>query len=122
MNIVIENKKKPSRSSQKRITRDAKILRYMRLAKSISTRQAGELVAISGPAIIHYEHGRMAMSPKRIEQLVLAYGYTMEHFRALLAGEEIPILSVKEECATLLDALDERKLKLLHSVLLGFTT
>ncbi len=122
MNIVIENKKKPSRSSQKRMTREAKILRYMRLAKSIPTRQAGELVGVSGPAIIHYEHGRMALSPTRTEQLVSAYGYTMDHFRALLAGEEIPILSLKEECTNLVEALDERKLKLLHSVLLGFTT
>jgi transcriptional regulator with XRE-family HTH domain len=114
------------RSSVKRITREAKIIRYMRLAKSIPTRRAGELVGVSGPAIIHYEHGRMDLSLYRIEQLVQAYGYTMEHFRALLGGEEIPILSLREECANLINALDERKLKLIHFVLLfvllGFTT
>lgn len=119
---ITNSPKTPSRSSQKRITKEAKILRYMRTAKAISTRDAGERVGISGPAIIHYEHGRMDLSPKRIEQLVTAYGYSMEDFQNLLAGESVPIADLRDECASLVAALDDRKLKLLHAVLVGFTT
>jgi len=110
------------RSSIKRITRAAKILRYMRGSKGISMRRAGELCTLSNSAINHYEQGRMDISPKRVEQLVNAYGYTMENFRAFTEGKEIPVLSVKDECIALLAIIDDRKLKTVHAVLAGFLT
>lgn len=85
-------------------------------------RRAGELCALSDAAINHYEHGRMDLSPKRIEQLVSAYGYTIEDYQAFLDGKEVPILSVKDECITLLGMIDDRKLKTVHAVLSGFLT
>ena len=53
------------RSQQKIITRDAQILRHMRISKKVSLNQAGRLVRISGSAIAHIEQGRMTESGKQ---------------------------------------------------------
>ncbi len=110
------------RSYIKRITRQSKIVRYMRAAKRISMRKAGELTNLSDSAINQYEHGRMDLSPERIEQLVVAYGYSMADFDTFMQGKEIPVLSLKDECVALLGMIDDRKLKTVHAVLSGFLT
>lgn len=110
------------RSQQRRITRTSKILRFMRVSKRISMREAGRRCNLSDSAINHYEHGRMDVPEQRLRHLVEAYGYSMDDFRAFSEGKEIPVLSIKDECVGLLELIDEAKLKTVHAVLTGFLT
>ncbi len=104
------------RSYQKRISRDAQILRYMRLSKRVSLSKAGKIVHITGSAIAHIEQGRMEVSKARIETLVSAYGYTMEEYLEFSDGKEVP-RNLRDECILLLRQCDERKVHMLHPVI-----
>lgn len=107
------------RSQQKQITKAAQVLHYMRIAKGISAKVAGEICGCSGSAIMHYENGRMTVAPARIEQLVNAYEYTMKDFEGLLQGS-IPTVSMKKECVELLDRLNEIQIGAVHTVLKSY--
>lgn len=108
--------KKPKRSQQKRITRQATILRWMRMSRRISMREAGRRNGCSDSSISHYEQGRMDLSARKILQLVESYVYTMAEFEEYAAGKPLPVLSIKDECFCLIDRLDESKLRGKHSV------
>jgi predicted transcriptional regulator len=114
--------KKLKRSYQKQITLQSKILRYMRISRSMSLRAAATALRLSNSAICQYEQGRMDVSSERVLELVRLYGYSDTEFHEFMAGKPIPILSIKDECVQLLDRIDETKLRTVHAVLLGFTT
>ncbi|MGK5089872.1 helix-turn-helix transcriptional regulator [Bdellovibrionota bacterium FG-2] len=84
--------KKPKRSQQKIITPTSKILRFMRMSRGISMREAGARNGISDSAINHYEQGRMNISSKRLQQLIGCYGYTMQEFEEYAVGKPLPVL------------------------------
>ena len=107
------------RSNEKRITKEAIILRHMRQAKGVSLSEAGAKVGITGSAVAHIEHGRMDLSRKRIETLVTAYGYTLDDYVDLLGQEALPI-NVRDECLSIIQQLDETKLAAVHAVLVNF--
>lgn len=104
------------RSYEKRITRDAQILRHMRISKKMSLNEAGGKVNISGSAIAHIEQGRMEVSRLRIETLVKAYGYTMSDYMEFHDGKEIP-RNFRDECILLLQRCDDSKIQVLHPVI-----
>lgn len=112
--------KKQKRSQQKRITRQATILRWMRMSRRISMREAGRQNGCSDSSISHYEQGRMDMKPGRMRQIVESYGYTMEEFEEYAGGKPLPTLSIKDECFCLIERLDESKLRAVHALLVGF--
>lgn len=104
------------RSKQKKITRDAKILRHMRLSRRLSLNKAGKLVKISGSAIAHIEQGRMDISQARLETLVAAYKYTQQDYLEFCDGRELP-RNLRDECILLLRRCDESKILVLHPVI-----
>lgn len=106
------------RSRLKIMTRDAQILRHMRISKQLSLKKAGRLVSISGSAISHIETGRMDLSRARIETLVEAYGYTKSDYLEFHDGKPIPI-NLRDECILLLRTCDERKFEMLHPVIVN---
>jgi len=108
------------RSNQKIVTRRAQIIRFMRLSRNISQRQAALLCQCSEQGIGHYENGRMDISDTRLEIMLNAYGYTNDQFNEFLSGKEIPT-DFRNECISILAGLDETKLRLIHGVLLNFT-
>lgn len=108
------------RSQQKRVTLDAKIVRYMRVSRGISQREASRKCSLSEAAIGHYEHGRMEVSAIRLAQFLKAYGYTMEEFEEYKSGKPIPVVSVKDECVNLLNRIDDQKLRAVYGVLTSF--
>ncbi len=110
---------KLKRSQEKRITREAQVLRYLRLSKSISTNKAAALVNISSSAIAHIEGGRMGVSIARARTLVEAYGYTWAEFMEFVDGKVLPI-NYLDECVRLLAEIDQEKLQTIHQVLLSF--
>lgn len=108
-----------SRSSQKRITKEAIILRYMRLSKNLSLNQAAKLLGITGSAIAHMEHGRMDLSRLRIQTMILAYGYTTDEYLEFFDGRAVPI-NLRDECIQIVRQLDQVKLQAVYAVLVNF--
>ena len=107
------------RSQQKRITKEAMVLRYMRQSRNLSLNQAGQLVGISGSAISHIEQGRMDVSRARIQTLLQAYQFTAEEYLEFFDGSPVP-MSLRDECIGILKQLDESKLQAVHAVLVNF--
>ena len=107
---------KLKRSQQKLITRDAQILRHLRLSKKLSLNNAGRSVGISGSAIAHIEQGRMDVSSARLETLVKAYGYTLHDYMEYADGKELP-RNLRDECVLLLKKCDDSKIQVLHPVI-----
>jgi transcriptional regulator with XRE-family HTH domain len=108
------------RSQEKRITLKCKILRYMRISKGIAQARAALAADCSEPAIGHYETGRMGISEARLERLIKFYGYTLGDFEEFLSGRPLPVINLKDECVSLLEKIDETKLKAVHAVLVSF--
>jgi transcriptional regulator with XRE-family HTH domain len=109
----------PSRSSQKRITKEAIVLRYMRLSKKLSLNKAGRLIGITGSAIAHIEGGRMEVSQARIETMVRAFGYTQDEYLEIFDGRDLP-LNLRDECTGIIKQLDDVKLQAVYAVLVNF--
>ena len=107
------------RSSKKKITKKARVLRHIRVSAGISQREAGRKCSISEAAVGHYENGRMDVSEERLAQFLVAYKCSMNEFNALMADQQIPIFSVKEECIVLLRKLEESKLRTVHTVIVA---
>lgn len=106
------------RSEQKRITREAMVLRYMRHTRKLSLNQAGELVGISGSAIAHIEQGRMDVSRARLQTLLAAYRFTEDEYLEYFDGRPVP-LSLRDECITIVKELDDSRLQAVHAMLVN---
>ena len=92
----------------------------MRLSRGISQRETGRRCDISEAAVGHYENGRMDVSSERLRQFLTLYGYALAEFDDYVNGKPLPVISVKDECLRLLNALDEQKLRAIHAVLVSF--
>jgi len=110
------------RTAFKKVSTEARILRFMRLSRAISMRDAGSRCGISDSAINHYEQGRMDLFPARVAQLVHAYGYTMTDFEEYIEGKDIPLPSLRSECISLINSMDEFKLRTIHPILATFAS
>jgi len=108
------------RSQQKRITLKSKVIRYMRVSKRIAQSRAALAADCSEAAIGHYETGRMGISEERLTKLIKFYGYSFEDFQEFLKGKPLPVISLKDECVSLLDHIDDTKLRAVHAVLTSF--
>ena len=113
---------KRKRSQEKKITAQCKIIRFMRVSRGISQREAGKKCDVSEQAIGHYENGRMDIAPTRLEKFLKVYGYTRQEFDEYVAGKPIPVISVRDECVSLLGRIDEVKLRAVHAVLASFVS
>lgn len=112
--------KKPKRSQERRITRRAQVIRYLRVSRRISQRDAARLCGCSEQAVGHYENGRMDVSDERLATMLKAYGYSYDEFAAYMAGKEITV-DLKAECIAILSQLDEARIKLVYGLLTNFT-
>lgn len=64
----------------------------------------------------------MDLSAGKIRQLVESYGHTMVEFEEYAGGKPLPVLSLKDECFSLIDRLDENRLRAVHALLTGFAS
>ena len=113
-------KKKSKRSQIKRITRETIVLRWMRRSRGVSMRKAGLTIGVTSSAISHYEQGRMDLPRARIPELLASYRYTATEYEEYVAGKPLPVISVRDECAQIIQRLDSSKLGMLHALLLSF--
>ena len=92
------------------ITAEVKTLRYLRIQAGLSLRQAGRLLGVTDTSISHIENGKMKLPYARIEQMVEAYGATMNDFFRLSRAKALPV-DYREECESLLKRVPTRDLE-----------
>ena len=111
------SKNRPDRRfCHRRITRECKVLKEMRLLKNINQYEASKLCGLGINTIGFIENGRVALTDKKILQIISAYGFTMEYFNQLL--KVVPLRhEIIEECQKLIERMDENKLRIIMPML-----
>jgi transcriptional regulator with XRE-family HTH domain len=82
----------------------------------LSLRQAGRLLGVTDTSISHMENGKMKLPYARIEQMVAAYGQTMNEFFRLSRAKVLPV-NYREECESLLKRVPTQDLETVVSFL-----
>lgn len=112
-----QSKNRPDRRfCHRRITRECKVLKEMRLIKNINQYEASKLCGLGINTIGFIENGRVALTDKKILQIIGAYGFTMEYFNQLLKVSPLRH-EIIEECQKLIEKMDENKLRIIMPML-----
>lgn len=93
----------------------ANVLKRLREKANLTTRQAAGIVGVTHTTISQYENGKRDFSSLRIEQLVKAYGYTMDQFEKILGHKSV--VSYADDCVAMIGQLDDEQLAVVRSVL-----
>jgi transcriptional regulator with XRE-family HTH domain len=113
-------KKKNRRSDHKIVTKEGKVLKYLRESRKLSMRSAGKILGSSDAIINHSENGRLDLTPSLIMKLLNAYGYEWGYFQKLVKGEiDIPENEF-DECVQILKRMKPEKLKIVKNILSSF--
>lgn len=102
-------------TSQKRQESVANVMKRLREKASLTTRQAAGIIGVTHTTISQYENGKREFTSLRIEQLVKAYGYTMDQFEKILGHKSV--ISYKDDCISMIDQLDDEQLAAVRSLL-----
>jgi len=87
----------------------------MRESSELTMRQVGAMIGISHVAISQFENRKLDLPDYRVEQLVKAYGYTMDEFDKIM-GRAI-VISPKDDCHAMIDRMDDQQLSAMRSVM-----
>ena len=112
--------KKNRRSDIKVITKEAKILKYLRESRGLSMRRAGKIIGTSDTFVNHCEHGRIDLTTSIMLKFLNAYGYEHDHFKMILEGRIDLPEDYLEECVVLLKRMSVDKLKTVKTILQSF--
>ncbi len=104
------------------MTKEAKVLKYLRESRQLSMRQAGRILGSSDALVSHSEHGRIDLAGELILRFLKAYGYEYSFFQDLVTGKIQIIENTLEQCQVLLKRLHPDKLKTIHSFFKPFDT
>lgn len=113
--ITTQNRK-DRRFCHRKITRECKVLKEMRLIKGVDQYTASRDCQYGRNTIGFIENGRVTLTEKKIRHIVETYGLTMELFQQLLKQ---PLLrhELIEQCQEILSKLDENKLRVIFPML-----
>jgi hypothetical protein len=113
-------KKKNRRSDVKVMTKEARVLKFLRESRKLSMRRAGVLIGVSDTFVNHCENGRIDLNTNIILKFLNSYGYEHSHFLKLVEGKiEMPEDQL-EECINLLRKLPLDKLKTIRTIIQSF--
>lgn len=93
------------------------VMRRMRESSGLTMRQAAGMIGISHVAISQFENQKLSLPFYRIEQLVRAYGFTMDDFNKIVGNR--PVASPKDNCLAMINRMSEEQLSALQAVM-GF--
>lgn len=93
----------------------ANVLKRLRENARLTTRQAASIVGVTHTTISHFENGKRAIEGFRVEQMVRAYGYTMEQFDKIAGNKTV--LSFKDDCASMIGLMDDEQLAAIRAVM-----
>lgn len=113
-------KKKNRRSDHKIVTKEGRVLKFLRESRRLSMRNAGRIIGTSDALINHSENGRIDLTPSLIMKLLNAYGYQWDYFQKIVKGEiDLPENDL-EDCIHLLRRMKPEKLKIVKNILSSF--
>jgi len=95
------------RSSKKLITKEARILRFMREQSRISMRDAAAISGLNTATINHIENGRQSILERHLVALLPAYGQTLEQFEIEMQKDELPLCADHSRCMELIPKLSD---------------
>ena len=93
----------------------ANVLKRLRENARLTTRQAASIVGVTHTTIGHFENGKRTVEGFRVEQMVRAYGYTMEQFDKIVGNKTV--LSFKDDCISMLGLMDDEQLAAIRAVM-----
>ena len=93
----------------------ANVLKRLRENARLTTRQAASIVGVTHTTISHFENGKRAVEGFRVEQMVRAYGYTMEQFDKIAGNKTV--LSFKDDCVSMIGFMDDEQLAAIRAVM-----
>ena len=115
----ITDNKKIRRSYKKIITKEVQVLKVLRKLKGLSQYKASSICGYHKRAIGHIENGRTEFHSTKIMHIVKSYGFTMEDFERHMKADVL-VTDIQDESIAIIRALDEKKLKTVHPLLLTF--
>lgn len=113
---ITTEKRSNRRFCHRRITRECKVLKEMRLMKNIDQYTASKMCGVGINTIGFIENGRVALTDKKIRAIVECYGLTMELFNQLLKISPLRHEMV-EICQSIIGKMDENKLRVVMPML-----
>jgi transcriptional regulator with XRE-family HTH domain len=113
---ITTEKRKDRRFCHRRVTRECKTLKELRLMKNIDQYRASKLCGYGRNTIGFIENGRVTLTDKKIRHIVETYGYTMELFNQLLKVSPLRHEMI-EQCHSILNDLDDNKLRIIMPML-----
>lgn len=113
-------KKKTRRSDHKIMTKEASVLKYLRVSRKLSVRKAAIIIGLSDTKLNHAENGRCDLNPKLILKVLNGLGYSYEEFVSLVNGSTPLPTNTYAECMEILKRLDKEKLKTVKAILESF--
>lgn len=102
-------------STKEKLNSVSVVLRRMRESSGLTMRQVAGIVGISHVAISQFENRKLDLPDYRIEQLVKAYGLTIEDFNKIIG--RTPVISPKDDCIAMIDKMKDEQLAALRPIL-----
>lgn len=113
-------KKKTRRSDTKFVTKEGRLLKFLRESRNLSMRNAGRLLGKSDAIVNHSENGRLDLTPSLILKFLEIYGYSYEEYQKMLSNDFSVPQHTLSECIEILKRLDPTKLKTIKNILESF--
>lgn len=116
------SKNRPDRRfCHRRISRECKVLKELRLLRGINQYEASKLCGLGINTIGFIENGRVTLTEKKISNIVTTYGYTLEYFNQLLKISPLRHEMI-EQCQKIIANMDENKLRIIMPMLQTMNT
>jgi len=107
------------RTKYKRISKEAELLKRLRLKRDLTLTQAAELSDKSLSWISHVENGRVDVTQEHIDLLAPIYGQTSRSFRTFLGGTAYFPSEARRECMDALQELPDGIIDALYPLILN---
>jgi transcriptional regulator with XRE-family HTH domain len=113
---ITTDQRQDRRFCHRRVSRECKVLKELRLLKNIDQYAASRLCGLGQNTIGFIENGRVTLTDKKIRHIVETYGVTMELFQQLA---KLPFLrhEMVEQCQSIIEQMDENKLRIVMPML-----
>lgn len=110
------NRRLDKRFRHRRITRECKVLKELRLGLNLDQYSASKRCGFGKNTIGWIENGRVTLTDKKIRKIVEAYGFRMELFNQLLKVNPLRHEMI-DQCNEIISSMDENKLRAIMPML-----
>jgi transcriptional regulator with XRE-family HTH domain len=109
------------RSSERRITSESRVLRFLRCEAGFTYRQAAKRSGLNVATLNHLENGRIKVHQRHLDRLLPCYDATLKTYQLFVAGGATMPKDLKHECLEAIKALSEEQLRSVLPILLAMS-